>query len=55
MVKDFNHAVEIIGIDIVREADGFGEKFKKCLFNGEERQAVHLSKSLLLAQALYQR
>ncbi len=33
MVKDFNHAVEIIGIDIVRRSRWFGEKFKKCLFN----------------------
>lgn len=55
MVKDFNHAVEIIGIDIVREADGLAKSSRNVYLTEQERQeAVHLSKSLLLAQALYQ-
>lgn len=55
MVKDFNHAVEIIGIDIVREADGLAKSSRNIYLTEQERQeAVHLSKSLLLAQALYQ-
>ncbi len=55
MVKDFNHAVEIIGIDIVREADGLAKSSRNVYLTEKERQeAVHLSKSLLLAQALYQ-
>lgn len=45
MVKDFNHAVEIIGIDIVREADGLAKSSRNVYLTEQERQeAVHLSK-----------
>ncbi len=38
MVKDFNHAVEIIGIDIVREADGLAKSSRNVYLTEQERQ-----------------
>ena len=54
MVKDFNHPIEIIGVDIVREKDGLAKSSRNVYLTEEERQeAVHLSKSLKLASDLY--
>ena len=54
MVKDFNHPIEIIGVDIVREKDGLAKSSRNVYLTEEERQeAVHLSKSLKLARDLY--
>jgi len=54
MVKDFNHPIEIIGVDIVREKDGLAKSSRNVSLTEEERQeAVHLSKSLKLARDLY--
>ncbi|GAB5714745.1 hypothetical protein JMUB7492_27110 [Staphylococcus aureus] len=48
MVKDINHAVESIGIDIVREADGVAKSSRNVDLTEQERQEeVHLSKSVL--------
>ncbi|UDI77135.1 pantoate--beta-alanine ligase [Staphylococcus taiwanensis] len=55
MVEDFNHPIEIIGIDIVREADGLARSSRNVYLTEQERQeAVHLSKSLALASSLYE-
>ncbi|WP_270232833.1 pantoate--beta-alanine ligase [Staphylococcus warneri] len=54
MVKDFNHPIEIIGVDIVREKDGLAKSSRNVYLTEEERQeAVHLSESLKLARDLY--
>ncbi|WP_016911253.1 pantoate--beta-alanine ligase [Mammaliicoccus vitulinus] len=54
MVEEFNHAVHIVPIDIVREADGLAKSSRNIYLTDEERkEAVHLSKSLDLAQQLY--
>lgn len=54
MVEEFNHAVHIVPIDIVREADGLAKSSRNIYLTNEERkEAVHLSKSLELAQQLY--
>lgn len=54
MVEEFNHAVHIVPIDIVREADGLAKSSRNIYLTDEERkEAVHLSKSLELAQRLY--
>ena len=54
MVKDFNHPIEIIGVDIVREKDGLAKSSRNVYLTEEERQeAFHLSKSLKLARDLY--
>lgn len=54
MVEDFNHPIEIVGIDIVREADGLARSSRNVYLTDDERQeAVHLSKSLEIAQTLY--
>ncbi|EIB4842420.1 pantoate--beta-alanine ligase [Staphylococcus pseudintermedius] len=54
MVRDFNHPVKIVGIDIVREADGLAKSSRNVYLTAEERQeAVHLRQSLALAQSLY--
>lgn len=54
MVKDFNHPIEIIGVDIVREKDGLAKSSRNVYLTEEERQeAIHLSKSLKLARDLY--
>lgn len=55
MVEDFNHPIEIIGIDIVREDDGLARSSRNVYLTESERQeAVHLSKSLKLAKSLYE-
>lgn len=54
MVEEFNHSVHIVPIDIVREADGLAKSSRNIYLTDEERkEAVHLSKSLELAQQLY--
>ncbi|EJJ6356155.1 pantoate--beta-alanine ligase [Staphylococcus pseudintermedius] len=54
MVRDFNHPVKIVGIDIVREADGLAKSSRNVYLTAEERQeTVHLRQSLALAQSLY--
>ncbi|EGQ3947429.1 pantoate--beta-alanine ligase [Staphylococcus pseudintermedius] len=54
MVRDFNHPVKIVGVDIVREADGLAKSSRNVYLTAEERQeAVHLRQSLALAQSLY--
>ncbi|HHU6751552.1 TPA: pantoate--beta-alanine ligase [Staphylococcus pseudintermedius] len=54
MIRDFNHPVKIIGVDIVREADGLAKSSRNVYLTAEERQeAVHLRQSLALAQSLY--
>lgn len=55
MVADFNHAVKIIGVDIVREVDGLAKSSRNVYLTDAERQeAVHLYQSLLLAQKRYE-
>ncbi|MGJ5912538.1 pantoate--beta-alanine ligase [Staphylococcus equorum] len=54
MVEDFNHAIDIVGVDIVREADGLAKSSRNIYLTSEERaEAAHLYKSLQLAQSLY--
>lgn len=54
MVEDFNHPIDIVGIDIVREADGLARSSRNVYLTAKERQeAVHLSKSLNIAKSLY--
>lgn len=54
MIRDFNHPVKIVGVDIVREADGLAKSSRNVYLTVEERQeAVHLRQSLALAQSLY--
>lgn len=54
MVEDFNHSVQIVPIDIVREADGLAKSSRNINLTDEERkEAVHLSKSLALAKKKY--
>lgn len=54
MVEDFNHAIDIVGVDIVREADGLAKSSRNIYLTSEERAEVpHLYKSLQLAQSLY--
>lgn len=54
MVEDFNHSVQIVPIDIVREADGLAKSSRNIYLTEEERkEAVHLSKSLALANKKY--
>ena len=54
MVEDFNHPIQIVGIDIVREEDGLARSSRNVYLTDDERQeAVHLSKSLEIAQTLY--
>ncbi|UXV32694.1 pantoate--beta-alanine ligase [Mammaliicoccus sciuri] len=54
MVEDFNHSVQIVPIDIVREADGLAKSSRNIYLTEEERkEAIHLSKSLALAKQKY--
>ena len=55
MVNDFNHPIEIVGVDIVREDDGLARSSRNVYLTDEERkEAVHLSKSLTLAKDMYE-
>ncbi|WP_239751735.1 pantoate--beta-alanine ligase [Mammaliicoccus sp. H-M34] len=54
MVEDFNHTVNIVPIEIVREEDGLAKSSRNIyLTEAERREAVHLSKSLQLAKQRY--
>ncbi|KRG08527.1 pantoate--beta-alanine ligase [Staphylococcus sp. NAM3COL9] len=54
MVEDFNHAIDIVGVEIVREADGLAKSSRNIYLTLEERaEAPHLYKGLQLAQSLY--
>lgn len=54
MVEDFNHTVNIVPIEIVREEDGLAKSSRNIyLTEAERREAVHLSKSLALAKEKY--
>ncbi|MCD8807844.1 pantoate--beta-alanine ligase [Mammaliicoccus sciuri] len=54
MVEDFNHSVQIVPIDIVREEDGLAKSSRNIyLTEVERKEAVHLSKSLALAKKKY--
>lgn len=54
MVEDFNHSIQIVPIDIVREADGLAKSSRNIYLTEEERkEAVHLSESLALAKKKY--
>ncbi|WP_436862724.1 pantoate--beta-alanine ligase [Staphylococcus caeli] len=54
MVEDFNHPIEIIGVDIVRESDGLAKSSRNIYLTQTERiEAAHLYQSLCLAQSLY--
>ncbi|HCW34526.1 MAG TPA: pantoate--beta-alanine ligase [Staphylococcus sp.] len=54
MVEDFNHSIQIVPIDIVREADGLAKSSRNIYLTEQERkEAVHLSKSLTLAKKKY--
>lgn len=54
MVENFNHPVEIVPIEIVREEDGLAKSSRNIYLTSEERQeAIHLSKSLQLAKEMY--
>ncbi|WP_323708140.1 pantoate--beta-alanine ligase [Mammaliicoccus sciuri] len=53
MVEDFNHSVQIVPIDIVREADGLAKSSRNIYLTEERKEAVHLSKSLALAKKKY--
>ncbi|TDM05267.1 pantoate--beta-alanine ligase [Macrococcus lamae] len=53
MVQDFNHDIEIKGIDIVREKDGLAKSSRNVYLTESERlEAVALYNSLLLAKEL---
>lgn len=54
MVKDFNHPIKIVGVEIVREADGLARSSRNIYLTEEERkQAPHLYQSLKLAHERY--
>lgn len=55
LVEDFNHPIEIRGVDIVREADGLAKSSRNVYLTETEREeAVHLNQSLQLATQLYE-
>ncbi|WP_152658129.1 pantoate--beta-alanine ligase [Oceanobacillus sp. CFH 90083] len=54
MVQEFNHPIEIIGVDTIREADGLAKSSRNVYLTEQERQeAVHLYQSLTLAKEMY--
>lgn len=54
MVADFNHNIRIVGVDIIREADGLAKSSRNIYLTTQEREeAVHLYKSLCYAKQLY--
>ena len=53
MVEDFNHPIQIVGIDIVREEDGLARSSRNVyLTDDETRRSLHLVK-FEIAQTLY--
>ena len=42
MVEDFNHPIQIVGIDIVREEDGLVRSSRNVYLTDDERQEVSL-------------
>lgn len=55
LVEDFNHPIEIRGVDIVREADGLAKSSRNVYLTETEREeAAHLNQSLQLATQLYE-
>uniref|UniRef100_UPI001642A1FF pantoate--beta-alanine ligase n=1 Tax=Bacillus thuringiensis TaxID=1428 RepID=UPI001642A1FF len=56
MVKDFNHPIQIVGVDIVREEDGLAKSSRNVYLTQEERkESIHLNKSLQIARDLYEK
>ncbi|MGX0738716.1 pantoate--beta-alanine ligase [Staphylococcus capitis] len=56
MVKDFNHPIQIVGVDIVREEDGLAKSSRNVYLTQEERkEAIHLNESLQIARDLYEK
>lgn len=56
MVKDFNHPIQIVGVDIVREEDGLAKISRNVYLTQEERkEAIHLNESLQIARDLYEK
>ncbi|WP_339180834.1 pantoate--beta-alanine ligase [Oceanobacillus sp. FSL W7-1293] len=54
MVADFNHPIEVIGIDTIREADGLAKSSRNVYLTEQERkEAVHLYQSLIKAKEMY--
>lgn len=54
MVAEFNHSIEIIGVDTIREADGLAKSSRNVYLTVQERQeAVHLYQSLIKAKKRY--
>lgn len=54
MVKEFNHPVIIVGVDIVREDDGLAKSSRNVYLTPQERlEAVALSQSLTVAKSLF--
>lgn len=55
MVADFNHAIDVIGVETIREADGLAKSSRNVyLTEQERREAVHLYQSLKKAQEMYE-
>lgn len=53
MVRDFNHDIEIVGVEIIREKDGLAKSSRNVYLTDTERQeAAHLSESLEMARQL---
>ena len=56
MVKDFNHPIQIVGVDIVREEDGLAKSSRNVYLTQKERkEAIHLNESLQIARDLYEK
>lgn len=56
MVKDFNHPIQIVGVDIVREEDGLAKSSRNVYLTQEERkEAIHVNESLQIARDLYEK
>ncbi|GAA0333142.1 pantoate--beta-alanine ligase [Oceanobacillus oncorhynchi subsp. oncorhynchi] len=54
MVADFNHPIEVIGIDTIRETDGLAKSSRNVYLTEQERkEAVHLYQSLIKAKEMY--